>query len=184
MAQEFLIRLWCDRHALTERKVEATTSVPLSLPGYPNRVIDLCAECNVRVEELLEVVAKNGRPAEGATTKRPSKPLTSAGPVQPALDDGVGCPACSEWFNRNEAMTQHFRNTHRDQYGSIQELFGRLCPICGLNDLGNLGVHANRGHGVSGAANAFAVAEREGDPHGAVAALRRRVDALRLKPAG
>lgn len=181
MAQEFLIRLWCDRHALTEERVEASQSVNLSLPGYPERTVDLCDDCHVFLfADLTEVVAKNGRPAEAGTPKAANPANKPPAPTQPALDSGIPCPKCRAWFRNDKALNSHWKNSHYSSHDGLRlgELYGSTCPICGVEELGNVGVHTSAIHAVGGTGSAMQAAVLAGDPHGVVAAFRARTKEL------
>jgi hypothetical protein len=181
MAQEFVIRLWCDRHAMTGERVEATGTVPVSLPGYPDKLLDLCEECHTFLfADLLEVVGKNGRPAGDGREQAARRTAGVSKPTQPTLEPDLNCPICKVQFDSGKAVMTHYRNNHAQKLGiSLVELYGRDCPICGAEDLGNLGVHANRAHGSSGIAGSFVEAEADGDQFNVVKEFRERVAAAK-----
>lgn len=182
--QEVVIHTWCDRHAITGENV-AGAAFALSLPGHPNRELDLCPDCRTElVDELLELVAKHSRPADtpiaeavrkvnrSSTAPKPS--TVAATPEQLALDGKdaapVECPICTMGSASYAGANQHARVYHGV---TLPRLVGDRCPVCGLAKAA-LGQHAVKVHGAADVLELLAQAEQLGDEFGVAAAIRSR----------
>lgn len=172
VARELRIDVWCDV-CLADGQHEPGEPLEVSLDGRP-KVLDLCErDRKTYVAPLAELLESLGRKPETAEP-RAKRAYTKRAPVEAteAAAEGVTpCPLCGHVATTGGGLSSHLRRSHEV---SVRELYGNICPVCGLEARGT---HIGRAHTDdvplgSGMPGAFAWAEANGDPHG-VAAERR-----------
>lgn len=86
------------------------------------------------------------------------------------VDEGLVCPLCATKAPTSDVLSAHLRSAHRLDFEAV---YGLACPMCGHSTATSraLGTHGRKAHGTAdGVPGLFALATREGDPLGVVAA--------------
>lgn len=172
----------CDSHLNGEdsEEVRASTQHTISIDGR-GYTIDLCAECDARLIGGLAWVESIGASVKRGGAERAPYRSAQALPAAVEEDEPVRpCPVCTRMiFGKSGKFATHMQGAH-DIIPS--DYFGLVCPVCAWqsSNAAGMGVHG-QSHGVASVADAFALAAREGDPHGIVAE-RRRLFAARSTP--
>lgn len=135
-------------------------------------VVDLCPAHDVElVGPLRELLAAHARPIVDA------EPGTSSKPVALPADRPWQCLVCGQLSKTASGLKQHYRAKHGV---GLSELVPDLrCPVCSstLETPTGLGAHAAAHPGINpadGIVGLIRAATEAGDPHGVVAAMRRR----------
>lgn len=87
---------------------------------------------------------------------------------------GIQCMYCPTKSKNDKSLAQHMRNIHG--FRGTSDSFGSTCPLDNTES-GNLAQHAMKTHDLTGLTALFEEAERQGDPHGVVAAAKARTAA-------
>lgn len=168
MTRELVVRTWCDNHASKGEQVPGEVSHDVTWNGMA-RTLDLCAECDAfmvqpLVAVLTEVSAAPDAPARGKTA--------DAAPPHGPLRYCMLCDYRTE--GTAPALSQHYRAAHDLAVGEL--LTDLRCPVCGERRASSQGAgsHLRQTHGLAGIGDAMVWAASNGDPQGAVAALRAR----------
>lgn len=80
------------------------------------------------------------------------------------------CLYCTRSYANQSTVIDHCKRDH-DLVG-VEDVYGHVCPLCGTS-FARLGGHAGHAHHLA-ISLLFAQAEKQGDPHGVVAARLTR----------
>lgn len=173
--------LWCDWHFhQPEQKLEFATAQQHGWEGTWLEV-HLCEECKGLLlswtlaeaveffrdygEDITERLAERAKVRSGAA----KHPRQNAGRAESGSDTPrLPCLYCPKDFGGRQGLERHLSKDH-----GLSDFWGTICPLCG-GSYGRLAQHASRGHDMH-ISLAFAQADAEGDPHGALAARRKEV---------
>jgi hypothetical protein len=191
MAQELIIRSWCDNqagegtlladglaHPHGERVPAEERIVGVDYPVW--RKLDLCDPCNEQIPRarLRELAAEFGRPLEQVQKGKPAAGALAAierfqksgqrNGRKPSGDRAIQCIWCPLPY-AGTGFLKHVRDAHgfKDQ----TDAWGRTCPVCGKEGIDMLGTHAGRKHADIGThtSDLFVWARDNGDPFGVYA---------------
>ncbi len=86
------------------------------------------------------------------------------------------CLFCDRTYLNADTIVNHCKRDHDPHLNSVQSIYGITCPGCG-NRYERLGWHATNAHRMP-LSHLFAIAERDGDPHGIVAERLNKLSML------
>lgn len=112
----------------------------------------------------------NRRGGKRARARRANAEQQQAPDTAPVVSEGLPlvCPMCGHSSPNAAALGVHVGAQHQT---NLTTLYGGTCPLCNhQGDPRGLGTHAVRAHQLTSAAELFAIAHSQGDPHGVIAA--------------
>ncbi|PDP87733.1 hypothetical protein CQJ94_10225 [Glycomyces fuscus] len=89
MVTEVFTLKYCDPHAVSEEKVEATEVIQFAWEGVV-REVDACADCFKEHEARLEPLVDYSRPVKKRRVAKKAAPAASAAPAEGADDSADG----------------------------------------------------------------------------------------------
>jgi hypothetical protein len=182
--------------------VESDASQLVVNLGAGFKSLDLCDQhAALLAKPLLDAVTSYGVAAED--TSRKAKPRNgsraaasgaraawlarqaTAAPTTQGGDSGLYselCPLCDYGANAKSAIRRHVHSHAPEGVGLTPlGLVDSTCPLCGMRAVGrangSLVDHLTTAHAQPSVGHAVWAAVEEGDPHGVVAAMRRRAAA-------
>lgn len=174
MAREVFVKLWCDAHMAEDpnARVEGET-VPIKV-GNVQGELDMCDEHrHALVDPLVTLLHQLGKPIQQKL------PMHVPANGKPASARTAWCYVC-ERSQGNPNVNAHYM----DEHGVGQDwVVGSTCPLDGqrFKTFQGMAMHLSRSHDELVHEQAFREADRAGDPHGVLAALRERVKAVQEK---
>lgn len=169
MAQEIVIKTWCDSHATKDEHEPATQyDVVIRRLGDPFAFVsvDLCEACAKPLGDLLGELVEVGRPFDAATlaqvqagASKPARKAAAARVVhtsgaQPLTAGKYQCPACEHAYTTKGILQKHVREAHGTTLGELLgESLDFPCEVDGceraFTTIQGLAVHQNRIHGLA-----------------------------------
>lgn len=182
MAQEIVIKVWCDVCAQDLMRVEGDPVI-VAFEQQEARRLDLCEPHRAEyVAPLLTLYAsESSSPVEppGSRAVVSEKPRTrTSEPGKPKrLRTGIyPCLLCDKALSADSSIRSHYDVKHGIRLD--RDLMGHECPLCGHRALSGAGLdsHLSSDHDGLTVPAAILAAEKAGDEYGVVAAVRKRLD--------